>query len=234
MELHELEKNQSVNIQIVWGEKVIGFHTQVMGHGDGGVYVAPYAVKGQKLELNVKMSSNILCHVYADDIKTGRRVSWKNVELMTIYKKADMFYQIHTAAFNALSHQDDRRAHGRMRVDQVGMVVDYIGTRTKIMIYDISEHGISFLAPKGFVPSPKLMYVSFSPMMKKTKFAITVPCRLVHSSERQGNLFCGCEITEDVHEFLLYGSMLRMQRNEQERKRAEAEEAKKKAEEKKK
>lgn len=212
MLLQDIAKNGQLLIQIVWGEKIIEFLSKQIDSDSKGIYVAPYLHNGKPLSLNIDPSGGMPCHLFGEDLDTGKRVSWRNVRLETTTRKGNLVYKISTMAFNKMAKEAERREHERCLVRQMGEVRDMAGDMAQVMINDLSDTGISFFAPFIFVPNSKLFTVEFSDTVDGDLFRVAAQCRTVYSTDRSNNVLYGCEIVSANSDYYLYGCMKRLQK----------------------
>lgn len=211
VDLQEITSEQQLMIQIVWGDKTIEFPTKLVSHGGLSINVEPYLRQGRPLELNVGIESGIICNMFADDIKTGQRISWRNIDLKSTTYNNALVYAISTNKFNRISKVDERRIHDRIKFNKEGTVRDKCWTeKYKIIINDISDNGISFYVPNNFERKSNQFVVEFSDQVNGELFQLRVECRYVHTKQKDNLTVYGCEIVNNNREYLLYGCLKRL------------------------
>lgn len=205
MELTDLQGADNIIIQIHWSDKKIEFKTEACGRMEKGIYVNPYLNNGRPVELNIKSHSDIQCDVIANDPNTRKRVIWKNVELLTVNVNEITVYSLTTSNFNRLGKDNERRNAERISVRKEGEVWDEINSRNvQIMVYDISDNGLSFYAPHSFIPIGGNQRIYFKDRVKEQVFDIEIVCKIVRAEQKGGLMFFGCMIMEDNKEYLMY------------------------------
>lgn len=218
MELNELLKQQKIIIQIIWGEKVIEFYTNKVEEESSKIYVKPYLHNGNPLELNIHNRSGVVCNLFADNPYTGKRVSWRNIDLKTVNMYEQTLYEITTSGFNKMAMSDERRTNERIQVHKKALAItggsdDNEVLSTEVRVYDISSNGISFYAPVGFQPTSRVIKVQYSDTVRGEIFNIKVSARVVHNEQKVGTVFYGCEIIESNKDFMIYGCLSRVIKN---------------------
>lgn len=211
MTLAELNKGQSIIVQMIWGERNIEFSADVIETVDKGVYVTPFMHQGAPLDLTIDSHSKVVCNIFADSTDTGKRVSWRNVELSTLDRNGRKIYQITTSGYNHMANYDDRRKHDRIVIHKDGKVYDP-GTkeRVQIKIYDISDIGISFFAAPAFQPSANQIMITFTDIVNDKSFNMKVECVVVRTRESNGLRFYGCRVVGENKDYLLYSFLQRI------------------------
>lgn len=211
MKLIELLENQRLTVQLLWGEQKIEFFSNVIEKDESAVYVSPYLHDGSELELNVVQGKGVICNIFTIDPSTKHRISWKNIELTTVKRDDKTVYCLKTNGFNHIAKHADRRQHDRLVVQANAKVYDGQSSEgVDIIVHDISDIGISFYAPKTFVPKAHLLNIYFSEIIDGKKFNVSVECAIARTTSRAGNQFVGCRITKENKDYQLYGFMKRM------------------------
>ena len=75
MKLADLLLNQSLVVQIVWGEQKIEFPSNVVEIQDEMAYITPYLHNGSALQLSITEGAGVVCNVFTDSTVTGQRIS---------------------------------------------------------------------------------------------------------------------------------------------------------------
>lgn len=211
MKLTELLMNQSIIIQLIWGEKKIEITSQVIENDGAVVYVTPYVHNGSPLELNVTQDKGVICNLYADQPVTKKRMSWKNVELTTVKRGNKSVYCLRTYGFNNVGNHEDRRLHERVMIQVDGLVHDSQAEKSEpAVIRDISDIGISFYAPEGFSATSQQLSISFTDDIDGKDFNVKVECSAIRMSLVEGKTVVGCRIVGENRDYLLYGFMKRL------------------------
>lgn len=211
MKLTELFINQKVTIQILWGEQVIEFFSNVIENDGTNVYVTPYQHNDSPLEINITADKNISCNIYTNHPANKQRISWKNVELTTVLRNDKTVYCIRTNGFNSIAKHDDRRGDNRIIVQVKAKAFEgNQGDGTDIVIHDISDVGISFYAPKSFEPKAAQIVVTFTDTIDEKVFIVKVTCTIARMTQKAGNNFIGCKIVGENKDYKLYGFMKRL------------------------
>lgn len=211
MKLIELIENQRLTIQLLWGEQKIEFFSTVIEKEESEVYVSPYFHNGSELELNVKLDKGVVCNIFTISPTTNHRVSWKNVELTTVVRNDKTMYCIKTNGYNHVAKHDDRRQHERVVISAKGQV--FCGQSdlgVNIIVHDISDIGISFFAPNSFSPSGHQVTIAFTDVVGEKSFDVKVEGAIARTTNRAGNRFIGCKITNENKDYQLYGFMKRL------------------------
>lgn len=210
MKLTELLINQKITVQLLWGEQVIEFSSNVIEHDDSAVYVSPYLHHGSELELNVSQTKGVICNIFTNNPNTRQRISWRNVELSTVKNDGKMLYCLKTKGFNFVANLDDRRQHDRMVINVNAQVFD--GTSKEgvnVIVHDISDVGISFYASKSFEPQVHQLVILFTDAIDGKEFQMRVECTIVRMTTKAGNRFVGCKITNANKDYQFYGSVIK-------------------------
>lgn len=211
MKLIELLENQRLTIQLLWGEQKIEFFSHVIGRDESAVYVSPYLHNGSELELNVVQGKDVICNIFTNDPSTKHRISWKNIELTTVTRDDKIMYCLKANVYNHVAKHDDRRLHNRLIVQTKAKVFDGQSSEgVDIIVHDISDIGISFYAPKTFVPKTNQLNIVFSDTINEKEFNVNVECMIARTTNRAGNAFYGCRILKENREYQLYGFWKRL------------------------
>lgn len=205
MKLNELLMNQQVAVQFNVGDEVIEFHSNVMDRNSEGIYINPYIHNGKPLELNIDTDDNVICNIFADDQAADKRVSWRNVSLTTANQDSQILYFVKTSKFNELSNNDERRRNERMPVKKAAKLYDNgSGKYMTIVVNDVSENGISFLANSKYVPSSYQLDMIFEDSIAEKMFKLKVSCSVERTETKEGNMLYGCSIKGENKDYLLY------------------------------
>lgn len=211
MKLSELLINQKLTIQLLWGEQMIEFSSNVIEKENSEVYVSPYFHNGSELELNVTTDKGVICNLFTNDPSTKHRISWKNVELTTVTRDDKIMYCVRTNGYNNIAKDDDRRKHDRVVISANGKVFDGQSEEgVEIIVHDISDIGISFYAPNSFLPSEQQLTIVFSDTINEKEFNVRVECSITRMTNKAGNRFIGCRILEENKDYQIYGFMKRL------------------------
>lgn len=205
MKLNELLIDQQVIVQFKFNEELIEFHSNVIEQNMVGIYISPYLHNNMPLELNISMDDSVICNIFADDLSTGQRVSWRNVSLSTVNKDSQMLYFIETSKFKEASNNDERRKKERMLVRKRAQIYDAnSGTYKTIVINDVSENGISFFTNVNFTPSSYQLDIIFEDNVEDKIFNLNINCSITRSEKQQGHMLYGCTIKGENRDFLIY------------------------------
>ena len=211
MKLIELLEYQRLTIQLLWGEQKLEFFSNVIEKDESAVYVSPYFHNGSELELNVTQDKGVICNLFTNDPTTKHRISWKNVELTTVSRNDKTMYCIKTSGFNHVAKHDDRRKHDRITITTKAQVFDGKSDEgVDIVVYDISDIGISFYAPNSFLPDGRQLTVAFSDVVGDKEFNVKVECAIARTTSKAGNRFIGCKLLKENKDYQLYGFMKRL------------------------
>lgn len=212
MKLTELLVKQKIAVQLVWGEQIIEFQSEVVENDGASVYVSPYLHNGGPLTINIIPEKGVICNVYTTDPTSKQRLSWKNIELTTTTRNDEMVYCMKTGGHNASAKQDERRAHERITIQLKGRA--YVGPTdeegVEVLIHDISDVGVSFYAPASFAPKIPQMFVEFSDVIDDKEFNVRVEGTITRTGSKAGNTFVACKIAGPNKEYHLYGFLRRL------------------------
>lgn len=211
MKLSEMVINQKVIVQIIWGGKTLEFPFVVLGRVEDGVSIMPYEHDGRLLEFNIDYNSGVLCNIYTDDINNQSRVSWKNVTVTTETRDRGVMYIIKTSVFNQMSKNDERRLNDRMVIRKNGQIINDNNEKpVDIMVHDISDAGLSFYAPTGYMPRSNQVKIVFGDSIDGKEYNIKIDCTIARTENKLGTVFYGCKIMGDNRDYLVYGFMKRL------------------------
>lgn len=211
MKLIDLLESQRLTIQLLWGEQKIEFFSNVIEKDDSAVYVTPYLHNGSELEINVTMDKGVTCNLFTDNPTTRQRISWKSVELTTVKRNDKTLYCLKTNGYNHIAKHDDRRKHDRLIITTNAQVFDgQSEDGVDIVVYDISDIGVSFYAPNSFSPNGHQLTVAFSDTIGEKEFNVKVECAIARMTNKAGNRFIGCKILKENKDYQLYGFMKRL------------------------
>lgn len=211
MKLTDLLINQRTIVQLLWGEQKIEFYSDVLDTDGQCVFMTPYIHNGSALKLDVTPDKGVICNLFADDPTTGRRISWKNVELTTVDRNNSTVYLIKTHMFNNVANQDDRRLHERIIIDVKGHVFDgESGHGQSVVIHDISDIGISFYVSEENVPKMQQLLITFTDTIDEKIFDVKVQGSISRVTKGEANVIVGCRLVGDNKDYQLYGFMKRI------------------------
>lgn len=211
MDIKDLVYAKKVIVQIVWGERVIEFPTEVLEERGNGVLVKPYIYQDKPLELNITTTSGVVCNIFANQPNTDLRMGWRNMELTTIDRKGEKIYHIQASGHNRQAATEDRRRHDRIYLHKSGAVFDEPSNRyIPVMIHNVSDNGISFYAPKEFEPRSSNVTVLLEDFVNERAFQIRVPAKIVRASQKTGTDFYGCKVDNAPNDYLIYGCLKRI------------------------
>ena len=212
MKLTELLENQRLTIQLLWGEQKIEFFSTVIGKEESAVYVSPYFHNGSELELNITPDKDVICNLFTNNPTTKHRISWKNVELTTVIRNDKLMYCLKTNGYNHIAKHDDRRKHDRLVISTKAKAFEgKTDEGVDIVVYDISDIGISFYAPNSFAPVEHQLTITFSDTIGVRDFNIKVDCTIARMTNKVGNRFFGCKILSENKDYQLYGFLKRLE-----------------------
>lgn len=205
MKLIDLGVKQKIIIQLVLGEQIIEFHAEVVETDSDFVYITPYMHNGSALKLNITEGADVICNVFADNLNTGQRISWRNIELTTVDKDGKTLYCIKTYGFNTLANPDDRRNNERTIIYVDGIVTDVnTGDSENVTVRDISGVGVAFLALKSYSPKSQQVLVSFTDVIDERTFDVKVECVILRMNEQDGRIIVGCRLVGENKDYQLY------------------------------
>ena len=213
MKLIELPRNQRLTIQLLWGEQKIEFFSNVIDkdEAEAVVYVSPYFHNGSELQLDVTPDKDVVCNLFTNNPTTKHRISWKNIELTTVTRNDKIMYCLKTNGYNHIAKHDDRRKHDRIVVSTKAQVFEeQSGDGVDVIVYDISDIGISFFAPNSFVPEGHQITIVFSDKIADKEFKIKLECAIARTTNKVGNRFVGCRILTENKDFQLYSFLKRL------------------------
>ncbi len=214
MKLQNLVSTNNLIIQILWGEKSIEFPTRIVDRDEGGIFVTPYLHGGAPLVLNINMNSGVVCNIFGDNPETGKRISWRNIQLATVNYSGRTLYYLKTSIYNSVAKADERRVEDRIKLTKTASLYDSVSKKNvPIRIHDISDSGIAFYAPTTYQPETNSFVVHFSDVVNDQEFDLTVKCKTVRTKKQTGTIFYGCRISEENNDYLLYGCLMRMVKN---------------------
>lgn len=211
MRLNELVVDQKIIVQINLGEQKIEFNANVLEVQEESITASPYIHEGEVLELNIETHHGIMCNIFADDYRHGKRVSWKNVKIQTIDSIDGKIYHISTSAFNRLSREDDNRQHNRLIIHKNAHILEQ-GKLIDIVVHDISDRGISFFASPNYKPSANQITIVYSDSVNEKDFQLKIECQIARTEKRAGVNFYGCKVMGENKDFLTYGFFKRLKK----------------------
>lgn len=206
MKLADLPINQSIIVQIVWGEQKIEFSSEVIEHVPDAVYVTSYKHNGSELQLNITEETDVVCNVFTNKPATGQRVSWRNVELTTVERNNNTcVYSLRTRGFNHVANPDDRRYNERTVIDISGTVTDKTTDETiSVTVHDISGVGISYYAPQSYEAKSQQVVIMFTDNFDDKSFNIKVDASISRTSKEIGHVTVGCRLSGENRDYQLY------------------------------
>ena len=205
MKLADLLLKQSLVVQIVWGEQKIEFPSNVVEIQDELAYITPYLHNGSALQLSITEGAGVVCNVFTDSTVTGQRISWRNIELTTLDRNGKTLYCLRTRGFNNIANPDDRRGNERVVVQVDGVVIDKQNDEElNVTVYDISGVGISFHAPKTYVPKAQQLVIMFTDVIDKRTFNLRVEGSVSRVNAEEGHTTVGCRLVGENRDYQLY------------------------------
>ena len=211
MKLTDLMINQNVSVQFVWEDRKIEFNTIVAECGETEAYIWPYIHNGSPLELNITPDKDVICNIYTNDPVTGQRISWKNIELTTVLVKDKVMYCIRTYGFNNVAEGNDRRINDRNIIQIKAKLIDGQSEEgTTIVIYDISDSGVSFYVSPSYMQKTKNLIVEFTDKVFDEEYKVKVDCTVARITTKEGNKFIGCRILNENKDYRQYNFMKKL------------------------
>lgn len=210
MKLIEMWPNQKIIVQLLWEEQKIEFSSEVIKKADGAIYVTPYVHNGMELELNITLDKSVVCNVFADNPITKQRISWKGVELTTVNNDGKLIYCLKTRDYNAVSMLDDRRTNERVKVMVDAVVSNGQGEDINVTLNDISDKGVSFLAPETFTPNSQQVAISFSDNIGERVYKLKLECAISRMDKAASQLIVGCKLLGENKDYQIYELLKRL------------------------
>ncbi|MCQ2524074.1 MAG: PilZ domain-containing protein [Lachnospiraceae bacterium] len=213
MRLKDLLISQQIIIQLKFSDQGIEFNSTVIDKASEGIYVSSYAHNGEALTLSIENNSNVQCNLFADDPESGRRISWRNIKVETVKRGGQTLYHLKTGAFNSISRHDDRRDHERITIRRQAQIYDQVNDHyIDIMVYDISDNGISFYAPVSYVPSSGNIRIYYKDSVDDKNYNLKVDCQIARTEKKAGTVFYGCRLLGENRDFLAYGLLKKLRK----------------------
>ena len=193
MKLTELLGKQKIIVQLVWGENKLEFSSDVIEKDDEAIYVTPCMNEGRELEINVTRDKAVICNIFTDDSANQQRISWRNVELLTVERSGRMLYRIKTHTYNNISNIEDRRDAERTIVSVDGEISDG-RNNVRIIIHDISDSGIAIYVPKSFIPKSQQLKITFSDKVENETYDIEAVFSIARTEYMTDCALIGCRL----------------------------------------
>ncbi len=193
MKLTELLGKQKIIVQLVWGENKLEFSSDVIEKDDEAIYVTPCMNEGRELEINVTRDKAVICNIFTDDSANQQRISWRNVELLTVERSGRMLYRIKTHVYNNISNIEDRRGAERTIVSDNGEISDG-RDNLRIIVHDISDSGIAIYVPKSFIPKSQQLKITFSDKVENETYDIEAVFSIARTEYLNDCALIGCRL----------------------------------------
>lgn len=206
MRLQDIPNGQAVILQIEWGTQIIEFPLEIAEKDTGSIFLTPHIYQGTPLKINIDSSSGIRCNLFTVSQESNTRIGWKCISVNTLNKSGNIVYHVTSNSFNSYSSLDERRESSRVLVHNNGKVYDVISdTYTDVIIHDVSDTGISFLAPNNFECKSPQPIVTLSDIIDGKEYIISVPVTLTRMQKKPGAVLYGCRVVGESRNFLIYG-----------------------------
>ena len=193
MKLTELLGKQKIIVQLVWGENKLEFSSDVIEKDDEAIYVTPCMNEGRELEINVTRDKAVICNIFTDDSANQQRISWRNVELLTVERSGRMLYRIKTHTYNNISNIEDRRGAERTIVSVDGEISDG-RNNVRIIVHNISDNGIAIYVPKSFIPKSQQLKITFSDKVENETYDIEAVFSIARTEYMSDCALIGCRL----------------------------------------
>lgn len=212
MKLTELLEKQKIIVQLVWDENKLEFFSDVIETDDEAIYITPCVNEGRELEINVTHDKAVICNIFTDDSANQQRISWRNVELLTVERSGKMLYRIKAHTYNNISNIDDRRGAERTVVSVDGeILVGQNNENVRIIVHDISDSGIAIYVPKSFIPRSQQLRISFSDKIDDETYDIEAVFSIARTAYLSDCALIGCRLMgEENSKYRTYNYMKRI------------------------
>lgn len=211
MKLSGLLGAKNVIVQLVWGERMLEFPTNICRAHEEGIVVQPYRVQGEVLNLEIGQTSHVVCNLFADSPEDGSRIAWRSLNVKTLVTQGECFYHMTASDFKKLSNSEDRRKDHRITVNRKAFLKEKgVSKDREVIVHDISDTGISFFAPLDFSTASNIVYLYFHDQVEEHIFDMNIECEIVRREKKAGNQFFGCKIKHVSNDYLVYGYMKKM------------------------
>ncbi|MCR4782712.1 MAG: PilZ domain-containing protein [Lachnospiraceae bacterium] len=205
MTLQDLEDNQEVEIEIIWGDKSFSIPSKVKGKSSAGVLLLPYVTNGNEITINDNMTKTFTFNLYAIESDTKKRVGWKSVDLQSVPYDGEHYYACKVRSFSRDSRESDRRSEERIPIGVSGNATDLASkTRENITIKDISEKGIGFIAEKSIDFKRMQQKITFSDSVSDEDFEFAFNAKIVRIVSEGDKKLYGCKIVDMPKDISLY------------------------------
>ena len=114
-----------------------------------------------------------------------------------------------------MGKSDDRRKSYRIVIKKSGKIYDSVKDEyTDIIVHDICDIGLSFLAPASFKPEAFQLEVSFEDLIDNKTFNVKADCAVTRTDVRGDLVLYGCKLIGSNKEYLLYSCVFRKSKKE--------------------
>ncbi|SFB17212.1 PilZ domain-containing protein [Acetitomaculum ruminis DSM 5522] len=204
MVIQDLEVEQEVKIEIVWGDKVFSADSLVLGKIPGSVFLKPYHYNGKELKIG-ENSKDFSFNLYAIDSNTKHRVGWKNVNLVSNVIKGKSCYICSTKKYLLYSDDSERREEIRTKIDIKGYATEIdMPWRKEILIEDISATGIGISIDKNLEFKKSTLFIELNDKINDEKYNESFTVKVVRTVEKGNRVFYGCSFKETKVGLLYY------------------------------
>ena len=212
MTLQDLKSGDKVTIEIVQLNETEDLTSTVIGSNDTGVLVAAYKKDGVVFELNSRKNKNCTFNLYCVDEHTGERRIWKGITIATVNHKQLSMYAVVVSNFGRYGDSGERRQTSRMRIDINGVITQGSEKeRHYITVHDISDNGISFVAPELDRQIEGDLRILMDDQIRGHYFRLEIPCQCVRRQKMENQTLYGCKIITADKGLMEYISLKRME-----------------------
>lgn len=204
MKLEDLQKGQSVTLEIVWNDTKTEVPSKIVGKVKDKLLLKPYSYNGITIKMVSGQLSDMIFNLYSIG-EDKKRQGWNGIDITSLAYQGELYYAVTTKAFNKVSTNRERRDNPRIPIGQFGYIIDEYGRHgIEIRVEDISNNGILISMPFGNTIPSNLIEIEWSDTVYGRKFTVFVKARYRREFMKDRRMMYGLEISSPDKNFIMY------------------------------
>lgn len=208
MLLEELSKGDEVVLELIWGSMEYKIKTQVKDVDDKGILIPAFQYKGVVLDSSSKVFKELHFNLYGNDFG-GQRICWKSLKLSHRKKNGEEYYHLSVNNFQRYGRTDEHRGEKRVSMEQFPATIHIISPQIdesyEVLIKDISNEGIAFIADSELDIVRGVIDLSFEDSLRGHQFRLNGRYRCLRIVPMEdGTYLYGCNLMKGNNDLLSY------------------------------
>lgn len=214
MVLKDLNKGESIVLEMEWGDNRYNLPNKVLDILDNSLIIQPFKVQGEILDFTQKKFSDIKFRLYIRDKKNGHKIFWKNVKIEIYELGRDKYYRLTVPVFASYAQHEERRGYDRTIVDVTCQIETMESGPMRAILHDISSTGVSFYVYTELEAGNHLIRAQLTDVANNRQFDLKFDCSLVRQKmQKDGRNLLGCRLLNVDYKILEYVCMKRIEKD---------------------